>query len=135
MSFIFSWVLQLFSSGVIKDVTSYLSKRSDNAAETHKTDAQSATQIVVAQMTAEVEARKAQAALSSRHDWIVGSLGAAFVFHIWMIVLDSVFHLNWNISSLPEPMNQWEGQIVLALCCVGPTQTLVHKVVDRVWPK
>lgn len=128
-----SFIINLLSSPFIGAVTNVLNKRVDAAVETHKMDTAAATQMVVAQMQAEIEARKAQSAMSSRHDWIVSWLGGAFVFHVFMIVLDSVFHLNWNVSALPKPMDEWEGQIILALCCVGPTTNIVNRVVGRVW--
>lgn len=131
--FILTWILKLCSSSVIGKVTDYLTARSNDAVTIHGQDATAATQIVVAQMNAEVEARKVQKELAGQHGWIVGALGGLFVFHIGMIILDSVFHLNWNVAALPAPMDQWEGQIVLALCCVGPTTSLVNRVVARVW--
>lgn len=131
--FIFGWILKLFSSSIIGKVTDYLTTRANDAVQTHGQDTTAATQIVVAQMQAEIEARKAQAVIAGQHGWIVGALGGVFVFHIAMTVLDSVFHLNWKVSALPAPMDQWEGQIVLALACVGPTTSLVSRVVARVW--
>lgn len=131
--FIFGWILKFLSSSAITSVTSYLTTRANTAVQTHQADTAAAVEIVKAEVQAELFTRQAQAAMSSRHDWIVSWLGGCFVFHIFMIVLDSVFHLGWQVSALPAPMDQWEGQIVLALCCVGPAKSVAQYVANKVW--
>lgn len=130
---IFGWALKLFSSGVIKDVMGYLQKRADAAVETHKTDAQAATQIVVAQMQAELEVRKEQDKLAQPHDKLVSWIGAAFVLHIWMITLDTCFHLGWGISALPGAFGQYEIQFLCFLIGAGTLLSIGKAVVSRVW--
>lgn len=133
MTFIFGWLLKLVSGGAIKNVMGYLQQRSSDAEEEHKTDAQSATQIVIAQMQAELELRKGQQALAQPHDKLVSWLGAGFVFHVWMMILDSVFHLNWKIASLPGPFGQYEVQFLAFLIGAGTVLSLGKTVASRVW--
>lgn len=133
--FILTWVLQFFSSGVIKDVASWLTARSNDQATMHGQDAQAATSIVVAQMQAEIAARQAQASVSSRHDRVVGFIVWTFGFHVFMVMLDSVFHLGWNIYALPKPMDQWEGLVILAVCGAAPVTNVANRIIDRVWKK
>lgn len=135
MTFIFTWLLKFVSSGVVDKITGYLTTRSNNATDEHKANTKAATDIVVAELNSAVEVRKIQQAFSSRHDWIVDWIGGAFAFHITCVVLDSVFHLAWDVKALPAPMDEWEGQIILALCVAGPTTSIAKHVVSKVWPK
>jgi hypothetical protein len=130
---IFAWILQLFSSPIIGKVADYLEKRSNDIAVMHGQDTTAATQIVVAQMRAEIEARKAQAALASRHDKLVAWIAAAFILHIWMIVLDTCFHLKWGITLLPQPLDDWEGRIILSFFIVTPVASLAKAAIAKVW--
>lgn len=131
--FILNWILQFFSSKVISSVTDYLTKRSNDIAVMHGQDTTAATQIVVAQMQAEIEARKAQLVFSSRHDKLVAWIASAFILHIWMLVLDRCFHLGWDIGMLPDPLNEWEGRILLSFFIVTPAASLAKAVLTKVW--
>lgn len=133
IGWVFDFGMKFISSGLVEKITGFLAKASDNAAANRQAEVKAATDIVVAHLNEQVEARKAQKELSARHDKIVSWIAGAFAFHITMIVLDSVFHLGWKVDSLPAPMDDWEGRIVLALCCAAPTSALVKSVVSKVW--
>lgn len=131
------WLLtlatKLFSSTILERVVGYLEKRSNDAAAMHGQDTTAATQIIVAQLQAEIEARKAQSEFTSRHDKLVAWIASAFILHIWMLVLDRCFHLGWNIDMLPEPLNDWEGRILLSFFIVVPASSLAKAVIAKVW--
>jgi hypothetical protein len=129
----FGWILKFFSSGVVKDVAGWLTAKSNDQATMHGQDTTAATQIIVAQMQGELAMRTAQSALSSRHDKLVSWIGAIFAFHLMMIMLDSVFHLGWKVAELPGPMADWEGRIVLALCCATPAVNVANRLIEKVW--
>ena len=37
-----------------------------------------------------------------------------FVSHLWAVWLDTQFRLGWGIPKFPEPMNEWQGAILLS---------------------
>jgi hypothetical protein len=37
-----------------------------------------------------------------------------FVSHLWSVWLDTQFRLGWGIPKFPEPMNEWQGAILLS---------------------
>lgn len=129
----FAWLLKIFTSQTIGKITDYLTARSSDLATTHGHDTKAATDIVVAQMQAEIEARKAQVAFTSRHDTLVTWIASAFILHVWMIVLDRCFHLGWNVPALPKPLDEWEGTIILSFFIVTPAATLAKAVIAKVW--
>jgi hypothetical protein len=133
VTWLFSWLLKLFSSDVINSVARYLEKQADTTAIMHGQDTTAATQVVVAQMQAEIAARAEQANFSSRHDKLVAWIASAFILHIWMGVLDACFHLNWKIGVLPAPFDEWEGPIILSFFIVTPAASLAKTVIAKVW--
>ncbi|NPU64602.1 hypothetical protein HL667_06295 [Bradyrhizobium sp. 83012] len=124
MTFFLGLVFKFFSSGILTKVADYLEKRSADQALMHGQDMSAATAIVVAQINAEIEARKAQVEFSSRHDKLVAWIVAPFILHVWMLVLDRCFHLGWDIGMLPDPLNDWEGRILLSFFIVTPAANL-----------
>lgn len=133
MNFIFGWALKFVTGGALSSVMDWLKTQANNAALEHKADTEAAAAILTAHVQAEIEARKAQVAVSSRHDKLVTFIGSAFAFHVWMIVLDSAFHLNWNVAALPAPMDGWEGQILLSFFIVAPTATVAKTLISKIW--
>lgn len=133
MTFIFGWLLKIASSGVIDKITGYLTARSADATTQHSDDAKAATQIVVAQMQAEVDTRKVQAEQAGKHGWLVTFLALPFGLHVWAIVLDSIFHLGWKVAALPSPMDNWEGQIILSFFIVVPAAAAATHIVKSIW--
>ena len=37
-----------------------------------------------------------------------------FVSHLWAVWLDTLFRFGWGIPKFPEPMNEWQGAILLS---------------------
>ena len=37
-----------------------------------------------------------------------------FVIHLWAVWLDTQFQFGWKIAKFPEPMNEWQGAILLS---------------------
>jgi hypothetical protein len=37
-----------------------------------------------------------------------------FVMHLWGVWLDTQFRLGWSIPKFPEPMDEWQGVIMLS---------------------
>jgi hypothetical protein len=124
--------LSLFSSPILGKVADYLTKRSNDQAVMHGQDMSAATTIVVAQIQSEIAARQAQLAFTSRHDKLVAWIVAPFILHVWMLVLDRCFHLNWNIDMLPDPLNEWEGRILLSFFILSPAANLAKAALGLV---
>lgn len=130
---IFGWLLKFASSKLVGQVTDYLTKRSNDQAVMHGQDTKAATEIVVAQMQAEIEFRREQGKFTSRHDKLVAWIASPFILHVWMLVLDRCFHLSWEIGTLPDPLNEWEGRILLSFFIVPPVATIAKAVAAKVW--
>lgn len=95
----------------------------------HGQATKAATEIVVAQMQAEVEANKTKSEFSSRHGTLVAWIAAAVILHVWMYVLDKCFSLSWAIPALEE----WEQNIVLSFFIITPVAAIARGVATKVF--
>jgi hypothetical protein len=42
------------------------------------------------------------------------AIALPFVAHLWAVWLDTQFKLSWGIPKFPEPMDDWQGIILLS---------------------
>lgn len=132
---IFGFVLKFFTSGALTSITNWLTNKANAEAAMHEADTVAATGIIVAQLQAEIEARKVQASLASGHHTITSWVGAAFALHVWCITLDSIFHLGWNIAALPGVFGDYEIQYLLFLIGGGAVTSISRSIIAAVWKK
>lgn len=111
---IFSALAPLFSS-----VMNYFTAKSNNAVLTNGQNVGADVAMGQAEITAQLEAQRIAAASRDKLSasrwtvWILPELCAIFSFHVFTVVLDSVFHLNWQISALPAPMDKLEIDVLM----------------------
>ena len=90
------------------------------------------TQIAVARISAEIEARKEQAKLmeADRGWWVTAWIRPLIVYpcvvHFGAIVLDSTFRLGWGIAKLPPPYDGYEQAIILSFFIARPFEKVAR---------
>ena len=100
-------------------------KASDDLAR-YQTGVAADTQIAIAQVNAQIEARKEQAKLmeADRGWWVTAWIRPLIVypcvFHFGAIVLDSTFSFDWGIARLPAPYDFYEQAIILSFFIARP---------------
>jgi hypothetical protein len=129
-------LLGLFGGGVIESIVTrvaehFRQKASDDLAR-FQTGVQADTQIALAQINAELEARKTQAAILQADRgwrvtaWIRPLLVYPCVIHFGAIVLDSTFPLGWGIAKLPAPYDTYEQTIILSFFIARPFEKVAR---------
>lgn len=90
------------------------------------------TQIAIAQVNAQIEARKVQAQLLQADRgwrvtaWIRPLIVYPCVIHFGAIVLDSTFRLGWAIAKLPPPYDGYEQAIILSFFIARPFEKVAR---------
>ena len=106
-------------------------KASDDLAR-FQTGVQADTQIAIAQVNAQIEARKEQAKLmeADRGWWVTAWIRPLIVYpcvvHFGAIVLDSTFHFGWGIAKLPPPYDGYEQAIILSFFIARPFEKVAR---------
>jgi hypothetical protein len=123
-------LLGLFGGGVMETVVARVAAHfrqtaSDDLAR-HQADVAADTQIALAQVNAELEARKTQAQIMAADRgwrvtaWIRPLLVYPCVLHFGAIMLDSTFLFGWGIARLPPPYDTYEQAIILSFFIARP---------------
>lgn len=106
-------------------------KASDDLAR-FQTGVAADTQIAIAQINAQIEARKVQAQLMQADRgwrvtaWIRPLIVYPCVIHFGAIVLDSTFRLGWAIAKLPPPYDGYEQAIILSFFIARPFEKVAR---------
>jgi hypothetical protein len=106
-------------------------KASDDLARL-QTGVQADTQIAMARLNAEIEARKEQAKLmeADRGWWVTAYIRPFIVYpcvlHFGAIVLDSTFAFGWGIAKLPPPYDGYEQAIILSFFIARPFEKVAR---------
>jgi hypothetical protein len=106
-------------------------KASDDLAR-YQTGVTADTQIAIAQVNAQIEARKVQAQLiqADRGWWVTAWIRPLIVYpcvlHFGAIVLDSTFRLGWGIAKLPPPYDGYEQAIILSFLIARPFEKVAR---------
>ncbi len=106
-------------------------KASDDLAR-YQTGVAADTQIALAQVNAQIEARKEQAKLiqADRGWWVTAWIRPLIVYpcviHFGAIVLDSTFRFGWGIAKLPPPYDGYEQAIILSFFIARPFEKVAR---------
>ncbi len=125
--------------GLLSAALSYFQKQADNELAKYTTGVQADTQVIVAQITADIEARKLAAA-SRQADR--GSLWTAWMFptafgicmiYFGAIVFDSLplfGHVigSWRIAALPGPWTDVAKTIILAAAGIVGINSVTRRI-------
>jgi len=130
MPMLLTLALKTFGSGIIEKLLGYLQQRANVQLEERKAEVGADTQLALAQLTAEVEARKLQTqiALADAGWWVTRWMRPlAFylcLMHFGAIVLDSTFRLHWGVPALPPPYDGFEQAILLSIIIARPFEKI-----------
>ena len=79
-----------------------------------------AADLAIREIEAGIEARKRahELRLATSGFWemrlLTFAIALPFVAHLWAVWLDTQFRLGWRIPKFPEPMDEWQGAILLS---------------------
>jgi hypothetical protein len=110
----------------------YLRAKANDDLARFQTGVQADTQIALARLNAEIEARKVQAQLirADRGWWVTAFIRPLIVYpcvvHFGAIVLDSTFRFGWGIARLPPPYDGYEQAIILSFFIARPFEKVAR---------
>jgi hypothetical protein len=110
----------------------YLRAKANDDLARFQTGVAADTQIAIAHVTAEIEARKEQAKLldADRGWWVTAWVRPLIVYpcviHFGAIVIDSTFLLGWGIAKLPPPYDGYEQAIILSFFIARPFEKVAR---------
>lgn len=115
--------------GGIADV---LRKRADDELARFQTGVAADTQIALARVNAQLEARRLQSEIiqADRGWWVTSWIRPLIVYpcvlHFGAIVLDSTFGFGWGIARLPPPYDGYEQAIILSFFIARPFEKVAR---------
>lgn len=113
-------------------VADYLRQKASDDLARFQTGVQADTQIALAQVNAQIEARKLQAQImdADRGWWVTSWIRPLIVYpcvlHFGAIVLDSTFAFGWGIAKLPPPYDGYEQAIILSFFIARPFEKVAR---------
>jgi hypothetical protein len=113
-------------------VADLLRQRADNELARFQTGVTADTQIALAQVNAQIEARKLQTEIlqADRGWWVTSWIRPLIVYpcvaHFGAIVLDSTFAFGWGIAKLPPPYDGYEQAIILSFFIARPFEKVAR---------
>lgn len=117
---------------LIGRVAGLLRQRANNDLARFQTGVQADAQIALAQVTAQIEARKMQAQImeADRGWWVTAWIRPLIVYpcvlHFGALVLDSTFAFGWGIAKLPAPYDGYEQAIILSFFIARPFEKVAR---------
>ncbi|WP_102866749.1 hypothetical protein [Pseudovibrio exalbescens] len=125
--------LSFLGGNALDRVLKHLEARASSQNERDRIGAQ----LAASEIKAELEARRSarDLLLAEQGWWVTAMIRPAFAWPIvlWSgaIVVDSIFQFEWNVASLPEPLNSWAGWIVGAYFLTRPFEKAVRGMTSR----
>ncbi len=113
-------------------IAEVLRKRADDELARFQTGVAADTQIAIAQVQAQIEARKLQTEIiqADRGWWVTSWIRPLIVYpcvlHFGAIVLDSTFGFGWGIAKLPPPYDGYEQAIILSFFIARPFEKVAR---------
>jgi hypothetical protein len=131
------WKLAGFLGGplfgrLLGGLADILQKRGSDDLARFQAGAAADTQIALAQVNAQIEARKLQTQIlqADRGWWVTSWIRPLIVYpcviHFGAIVLDSTFALGWSIAKLPQPYDGYEQAIILSFFIARPFEKVAR---------
>lgn len=129
-------LMGLFGGGafdvLLGRLADYLRAKANDDLARFQTGVQADTQIAIAQVNAQIEARKEQAKLmdADRGWWVTAWVRPLIVYpcvvHFGAIVLDSTFRFGWGVPKLPPPYDGYEQAIILSFFIARPFEKVAR---------
>jgi len=129
-------LVSLFGSGAFEAllgrVADVLQRKASDDLARYQSGVAADTQIAIAQINAQIEARKEQAKLMQADRgwrvtaWVRPLIVYPCVLHFGAIVLDSTFRFGWGIAKLPPPYDGYEQAIILSFFIARPFEKVAR---------
>ncbi len=129
-------LVSLFGGGALDTllgrVADLLQRKASDDLARYQTGVAADTQIAIAQVNAQIEARKEQAKLLEADRgwrvtaWIRPLIVYPCVIHFGAIVIDSTFRFGWGIAKLPPPYDGYEQAIILSFFIARPFEKVAR---------
>lgn len=129
-------IVSLFGGGafdaLLGRLADYMRAKANDDLARFQTGVTADTQIAIAQVNAQIEARKEQAKLiqADRGWWVTAWVRPMIVYpcviHFGAIVLDSTFAFGWGIAKLPPPYDGYEQAIILSFFIARPFEKVAR---------
>lgn len=122
---------------LVSSVMGYFTAKSNNAVATNGQNVTGDVSVAQAQIAAQIEVQKlaaserVQLAQSRWTVWMLPELFAVFSAHVISIVIDSMFHLNWQIARLPPPFDDLEYKVLLTGAGVAAGLAAYQRIFGR----
>ncbi|HXW72381.1 MAG TPA: hypothetical protein VEK34_13220 [Methylocella sp.] len=118
---------------LLAPLLSYLGVRQKAILATTQSALEANAEVTHDLINAQIQADQIKAANNS---WIGAKIvacmaGELSVFYYGSIVLDSIFHLEWNISKLPAPWDQYTWIILSSFIIVSPIAPTLSVITAR----
>lgn len=113
-------ISQFLASLVGGSIVSGLLKGYRARLEAANTSDRIAADLAIREIEAGIEARKRahELRLATSGFWemrlLTFAIAFPFVAHLWAVWLDTQFRFGWQIPKFPEPMDEWQGAIMLS---------------------
>ena len=118
--------------GIVARVVEYFRQKASDDLARYQAGVAADSQIALAHINAELEARKVQAQIlhADRGWWVTAWIRPLLVYpciaHFGAIVLDSTFPLGWGIAKLPAPYDTYEQAIILSFFIARPFEKVAR---------
>lgn len=67
--------------------------------------------------------------------WVTALIRPAFAYplaaYYGAVIADSLFHFEWDVAALPEPINSWSGAIITSYFVVRSAEKIARGLVSR----
>ena len=127
-------------TNVVSRVADYFQKKASDDLARFQTGVSADTQIALAHVEDELEARKQQTQILAADRgwwdkreaaWIRPLLVYPCVLHFGAILFDSTFPLGWGIAKLPAPYDAYEQAIILSFFIARPFEKIARVFIAR----
>jgi hypothetical protein len=114
------WLLKLLTGPLVDRVLGHLERQATNETEREKVRTLAAIEQIKLQLADRADARRAmnEVRLATAGFWemrlLTFLIAMPFVWHLWLVALDTCWPQPWNVLSFPAPFDEWEGAILLS---------------------
>lgn len=130
MSFLLSLLVKMLTGGTVDKVLDYMQRKSLLGGQRERDAAMIRQEIVKAAVEeTRIMADLNKAKLGNAFFWFLISLFVVPLAIWWTAVIaDSLFLFSWNVAALPEPLNEWAGDMVRWLFYTGTAAAMFKAV-------
>ncbi|MBD8890165.1 hypothetical protein [Roseibium litorale] len=130
MSFLLSLLVKMLTGGTVDKVLDYMQRKALVASGDARARFEVQRELVKAAVDeTRIMADLNKAKLGNAFFWFLISLFVVPLAIWWTAVIaDSLFLFSWNVAALPEPLNEWAGDMVRWLFYTGTAAAMFKAV-------